>query len=102
MVRSKAKHPPDMINKLFKSKVNPTEIKVGITSLKSLKDGRVMIEGSSKNEIETLRNKIGGKCGQLDVTIQKLRNPRLVLLNTSPKTSRLKILRKPSRYKTQN
>jgi hypothetical protein len=58
--------------------VNPTEIKVGITSLKSLRDGRVMIEASSKNEIETLGEKVGGNCGEeLEVNIQKLRNPRL-------------------------
>jgi len=82
MVKSKFNQPPDMIKKLLKSKVNPTEIKVGITSLKSLRDGRVVIEASSKNEIVTLGDKIGEKCGgELDVTIQKLRNPRLVLLN---------------------
>ena len=40
-----------------------------------------MIEASSKNEIETLGEKIGGKCGELEVNIQKPRNPRLVLLN---------------------
>jgi len=34
--------------------VNPAEIKVGITSIKLLREGRVMTEGSSKNEIETL------------------------------------------------
>jgi hypothetical protein len=62
--------------------VNPTEIKVGITSLKSLTDGRVMIQASSKNEIETLGEKIGEKCGEeLEVNIQKLRNLRLDLLN---------------------
>ena len=60
--------------------MNPTEIKVGITSLKSLRDGRVIIEASSKNEIEALGDKIGGKCGELEVNIHKL-NPRLVLLN---------------------
>jgi hypothetical protein len=102
IVRSKAKHLPDMIKKLLKSQVNPTEIKMGIASLKSLSDGKVMIEVSSKDEIETLRNKIEGKCGQLDVNIQKFRNPRLVLLSTSTKTSHLKMLRKPSQYKTQN
>jgi hypothetical protein len=47
-----------MIKKLLKSKVNPTEIKVGITSLKFLRDGRVMIQANSKNEIEALGNKI--------------------------------------------
>ena len=71
-----------MIKKLLKSKVNPTEIKVGITSLKSLRDGRVMIEASSRKEIVKLGDKIGGKCGgEVDVTIQKLRHPRLVLSN---------------------
>ena len=81
-IRSKHNQPTDMINKLMKSKVNPTEMKVGITSLKSLRDGRVVIEASSKNEIVTLGEKIGEMCGEdLDVTMQKLRNPRLVLLN---------------------
>jgi hypothetical protein len=60
-----------MIKKLLKSKVNPMEIKVGITSLKSLRDGRVMIEASSKNEIVTLEEKIGEKFGGLlDVTTE--------------------------------
>jgi hypothetical protein len=81
-LQSKVNQPPDMIKKLLKTKENPTEIKVGITSLKSLRDGIVMIETSSKNEIETLGEKIGEKCGEeLEVNIQKLRNPRLVLLN---------------------
>jgi hypothetical protein len=43
-----------MIKKILKSKVNSTEIKVGITSLKLLRDGRVMIVANNKNEIETL------------------------------------------------
>jgi hypothetical protein len=65
-----------------KSKVNPTEIKVGITSLKLLRDGRVMVEASSKKDIETLGEKIEEKCGtELEVKIQRRRNPRLVLLN---------------------
>jgi hypothetical protein len=58
-LKSTDNQPPDMIKKLLKSKVNPTEIKVGITSLKSLRDGRVMIEASGKNEIETLGEKSG-------------------------------------------
>jgi hypothetical protein len=71
-----------MIKKLLKTKVYPTQIKVGITSLKSLRDGRVMIEASSKDEIETLGEKIREKCREeSEVNIQKRRNPRLVLLN---------------------
>jgi hypothetical protein len=39
--------------------VNPAEIKVGITSLKTLRDGRVIIEAGSKQEIDSLGDKIG-------------------------------------------
>jgi hypothetical protein len=42
--------------------VNPAEIKVGITLLRSLRDGRVIIEAASKKEIETLGENIGEKC----------------------------------------
>jgi hypothetical protein len=47
-----------MIKNLLKSRVNPTEIRVWITSVKLLRDGRVMVEASSKNDIETLGEKI--------------------------------------------
>jgi hypothetical protein len=82
LIRSRVNQTPDMIKKLLKSKVKPTKIKVGITSLKLLRDGRVMIETKSKNEIEALENKIEETCGaELEVNIQKRRNPRLVLLS---------------------
>ena len=61
--------------------MNPTDIKVGINSLRQLRDGRVMIETSSKEEIEKLGDEIKAKCEELDINIQKLRNPRLVLLS---------------------
>ena len=71
-----------MINKLPKSKVNPTEIKVRITSLKMLRDGRVMMEASIRNEIKSLGNKIEEKCGEKhEVNIQKRRIPRLLLFS---------------------
>jgi hypothetical protein len=71
-----------MIKKLLKSKVNPTEIKVVITSLKLLRDGRVMIQANTKNGIEALGNKIEETCGaELDVNIQKRRNTRIALLS---------------------
>jgi hypothetical protein len=70
----------------LKAKVNPIEINVGITSLKSLRDGRLIIELGSKEEIESLGEKIRERCGEeLEISIQKLRNPRLVLLNIPTK-----------------
>jgi len=82
LIRSIVNQIPEMIKKLLKSKVNPTEIKLEITSLKLLTDGRVMIEANSKNEIKALGNKIEKTCGaELEGNIQKRRNPRLVLLS---------------------
>jgi len=34
--------------------VNPTNIKIGINSLRQFRDGRVMIETNTKKEIEKL------------------------------------------------
>jgi len=62
-------------------KVNRTDIKVGINSLRQLSDGRVMIETNTKKEMEKLGDEIRAKCKEFDVNNQKLRNPRLVLLN---------------------
>jgi hypothetical protein len=70
--------PPDTIKGLLKTKINPTEIKVGINSFKSLKNGRVLIETNSIQELEALQMDINDKCeGTLEVNTHKLRNPRL-------------------------
>jgi len=81
-VKSKEIKTPEEIKSLLKTQVNPTEIKVGITSIKPLRDGRIIIEAGSKDEIEKLGEQIGEKCGdELEVKIQRLRNPRLVMLS---------------------
>jgi hypothetical protein len=61
--------------------VNPTVIKVGIKSLRQLRDGRVMIETSSEKEMSKPGDEIRAKCEDLEVNGQKLRKPKLVLLN---------------------
>ena len=82
LIRSRVNQTPEMIKKRLKSKVSPTEMKLGITSLKLLRDGRVMIEANRKNEIEALGNKIEETCGaEFEINSQKRRNPRLVLLS---------------------
>jgi len=42
-VTSNESQPPDVLKGLLMSKINPTDIKVGINSLKILRDGRVQI-----------------------------------------------------------
>jgi len=62
--------------------VNLIEINVGIQSLKPLRDGRVIIEVGSKKEMELFEEGIRESCGEeLEINIQKLRSPRLIILN---------------------
>jgi len=53
---------------------------IGIRTLKSLRNGQVLIEANSKEELEILNSQIHDKCGsQLEINIQKHRNPRLII-----------------------
>ena len=62
--------------------MKPTDIKVGINSLKILRDGRIKIETGSKEENETLMRDINDKCREkLEVNVHKRRNPSLVIYN---------------------
>lgn len=57
-------------------------MKVGICAFRSQRDGRVLLETKSKEEIELLYADIKDKCSQhLEVHIQKLRNPSNVIYN---------------------
>jgi ribonuclease HI len=81
-VTAKGNQSADTIKGLLKSKINPTEIKVEINTFKSLKNGKVLIETNSKEEIEVIEKDINAKYeGQLEANIHKLRNQRLVIFN---------------------
>jgi hypothetical protein len=81
-VSSKDCQSPDAIKGVLKAAVNPTIIKVGIKSIKSLRNGRVQIETGSKEEVEKLTKDINEKCGQsLQAQVHRRRNPRLVIYN---------------------
>jgi hypothetical protein len=55
---------------------------VGISSLKSLKDSRVLIETESIQEAEAVTRNIRDKIGEkLEANIQRPRNPRLRIHN---------------------
>ena len=55
---------------------------MGITTFKSLKNGKVLIETNSKEEIEALGKVIDVQCGdKLEANIHKLRKLRLVVIN---------------------
>ena len=81
-VTTKGTHTPDEVQNLLKENVKLTYIKVGVQSLKTLRDGRVIIGVGSKKEMELLEEGIRERCGEeLETNVQKPRKPRLVILN---------------------
>jgi len=70
------------IKNAVRTNVNPTAMIVGIKSFKSLKDGQVLIEAGTSEEIKLLSSSIRDKCREdLEVTIPKLRKPRMIIHN---------------------
>ena len=92
-LRTKDNRTPEEIIKLLKEKVKPLELKVGITSLKKLKDGRVLIEASSKTDINIMGNKIREECAEtMAGNMQTLRKPRMIIINTPIEKNPVNIL----------
>jgi len=57
-------------------------MKIEIRTFKSLKNGNVLIETDSKEEIEALNSQTRDIFGdQLEIDVQKRRNPRLIIYN---------------------
>jgi hypothetical protein len=63
-VRSKENHTPETIKKLIKTKINPTDIKGGVSTFKAIKYGRILIEVDSREEIDRIRTSITENCGK--------------------------------------
>ena len=61
-IRSKESHTPENMEELLKTRINPTEMKVGISAFKILKDGRILIEVGRKEERERISNRMTEKC----------------------------------------
>jgi hypothetical protein len=64
MVKSKVNLSTEVIKNALKTNVNPTAMKIGIKSFKSLKDGRVLTEAGTQAEITLLSTSIKDKCGE--------------------------------------
>ena len=63
-VKSKNIQSTEYIGTLLKSKVNPTQMKVWISALKTLKNGQLLIESDKKCELEEFCKKIDEVCGE--------------------------------------
>jgi len=73
MVKSRTNKSTETIKNVLKTNINPTTMKVCIKTLKSLRDGRVLIEVGTRGETNLLSTNISDKCGEeLEVTAPKL------------------------------
>jgi hypothetical protein len=70
------------IKNQLKRNINPTDIKVGITAIRTVRERRTLIEMGSEEEMNTLSPEIDTKLGErLEITRHRLRKPRLITYN---------------------
>ncbi|PSN53931.1 hypothetical protein C0J52_02407 [Blattella germanica] len=82
VVKSKNQHSVEHMKSLIKTKINPTAMKIGISSFKALKNGNLIIETEHKEETEKMCKNINEVCGnELEPNPKKLRKPRLIIYN---------------------
>jgi hypothetical protein len=81
-VKSKSSHSIEHMKTLVKTKVNPVEMKIGITTFRDLRNGRLLIETQNKKEIDALSKTIIEVCGEeLEASTPRRRNRRLIIYN---------------------
>ena len=70
----------EQIKLQLKKSINPTDIKVGIKAVKTIRDRGLIIETGSEEERNILSMEISNKLGErLDIIQHKLRKPRLII-----------------------
>lgn len=82
ILKSKHNESPEAMKVVLKRNINPTQLKVGVNALKALRDGRLILESRSKEDIEVLSKEIEVKCSQqVEVNTPQLRNPNVIIFN---------------------
>ena len=62
--------------------MNPSQMKVGISALKTLKNGQLRIDSEKKSELEEACKKINEVCGEeLESYMPTLKNTRVIVSN---------------------
>jgi len=71
---------PEQIKLQLKKSINPTDIRVGIKAVKTIRDRGLVIETGSEEERNILSTEISNKLGErLDIIQHKLRKPGLII-----------------------
>lgn len=73
---------PEQIKIQLKRHINPTDIKVGIKAIKTIRDRGILIETGSEDEMHKLTSEINTRLGdRLEATKHRLRKPRMIIFN---------------------
>jgi hypothetical protein len=81
-VKSKNNQHAEYTRTLVKSKVNPTQMKVGIIAPISLKNCQLLIESENISDLEGVCKKINEVCRkELESYMPTLKNPRVSVFN---------------------
>jgi hypothetical protein len=79
---------PEQIKSQLKNCINPTEIKVGIKAVKTIRDRCLIVETESEKESNILFTEIRNKLeDKMDIHQNKLRNPRVIIYNVPEETT---------------
>jgi hypothetical protein len=81
-VKSKHNQSAEYTKTLLKLKVNLTQLKVGISALKTMKNGQVITESDRKSKLEEVCKKINEVCREEPENYMPiLKKPRLIVFN---------------------
>lgn len=80
----KAKNGEDNAEKIqqqIKESIRPEELHIGVANVRTMRSGKVAIEGMSKSDTKKLKEEIEDKLGQrYEITQAKMRKPRLKIV----------------------
>src|SRR6266487_31082 len=71
----------EVTKQIIKTAINPAELKIGVSKVKNIGGGGVLIECLSENECKLLQGEIMKKFKELEVKIPTKKNPNMIIYN---------------------
>lgn len=93
VIKPKAKQKSSKTMEVITQKLNPCEMEVGVTQIKDVKDGGILIKCKTKNEIEKLKNEAEKNLGnQYKVSVPEKKNPCIKIVDFEEDMSNEKLV----------
>lgn len=87
VIKPKSTQETQATKEAIKKVLNPSELEIGITEMKNLKEGGILIRCQSKNEVEKIRDIAEKKLNKrkYEVTVPKQKNPKIKIVGIEDK-----------------